>query len=86
MPQSFADDLGGVPSDAREVPWAELLRGRAATWWVRLGDDPGSVDPESVAVLPRVLAPVLPVGGRTVEEYFAPRANVYESPPLPYVV
>jgi hypothetical protein len=80
-----ADAVGG--SDRlRQVPGAELLQGPGGHLWVRLGDDPATVDPASVAALRRVLAPVLPVGRRTVEEYFAPRSNPFESPALPYVV
>jgi hypothetical protein len=74
----------------REVPGAELLQGPGGHVWVWLGDDPASVDRDDVAalrcVLAPVLAPVLPGGRRTVEEYDAPRSNLCETPPLPYVV
>jgi hypothetical protein len=80
-----ADAVGG--SDRlRQVPGAELLQGPGGHLWVRLSDDPATVDPASVATLRRVLAPVLQVGRRTVEEYVAPRSNPFESPALPYVV
>ncbi|QWZ09245.1 hypothetical protein KRR39_05515 [Nocardioides panacis] len=81
---AHADAVGG--SDRLlEVPGAELLQGPGGHVWVRLGDDPASVDPDSVVVLRRVLAPVLPVGRRTVEQYFAPPTNPYETR-LPYLV
>jgi hypothetical protein len=80
-----ADAVGGS-AQLREVPGAEVLQGPGSHVWVRLGDDPASVDPDSVVALRRILASVLPVGRRTVEEYFAPRSNPYETPPTPYVV
>lgn len=75
-----------VVDGLQNVPGALLRRGPEGHLWVRLGDDPATVDLASVAELRRVLAPVLPVGARTVGEYFAPRSNPYETPPLPYVV
>lgn len=79
------DAVGGT-NRLQEVPGALLRQGPESQLWVRLGDDPSTVDPASVEALRRVLAPVLSAGRRTVQEYFAPRSNPYESPPLPYVV
>ena len=77
--------VGG--SDAvQSVPGAVLRQGPEGHLWVRLGDDPALVDPVSVAALRGILAPVLPPGGRSVEEYLTEPVGPYESPRPPYVV
>ncbi len=77
------DAVGGVER-LRELPGAVLLQGPQGHLWVSLGDDPATVAPGSVEALRGVLAPVLPTGFQTVEEYLAPRGSLYEYT-LPYV-
>ncbi len=82
---AHVDAVGGRDS-LRKVTAAALLEVPGGYLWVRLGDDPAAVPPDSVAALRRALAPVLPPGRRAVEEYVAPRSDPYESSPLPHVV
>ena len=67
---SLAEAVGGSAALSRAAGCrrAGRLGGQV---WVRLGDDPAAVDRSAVAALREVLAPVLPVGRRTVEEYTA---------------
>lgn len=80
---AHTDAVGGVER-LRELPGAVLLQGPQGHLWVSLGDDPATVAPDSVEALRGVLAPVLPTGFQTVEEYLAPRGSLYEYT-LPYV-
>ena len=81
---TLAEAVGGAAA-LGSVPGASVLVGPGGQVWVRLGDDPAEVDPGAVAALRAVLAPVLPVGRRTVEEYAAPPESPYEVRPT-YVV
>ena len=80
----LAEAVGG-PAALGGVPGASVLVGPGGQVWVRLGDDPAAVDRSAVAALRTVLAPVLPVGRRTVEDYLAPPDSPYEVRPA-YVV
>jgi hypothetical protein len=81
---ALAEAVGG-PAALGGVPGASVLTGPGGQVWVRLGDDPAAVERSAVAALRAVLAPVLPVGRRTVEEYQAPPDHPFEVRPA-YVV
>jgi hypothetical protein len=79
------DAIGGIHR-LQALAGAVLLQDPSGHTWVRLGEDPVDVDRSTVAALREVLRPVLPRGLRSVQDYFAPRTNPFESPPVPYVV
>ena len=79
-----AEAVGGAAALAT-LPGAEVRTGPGGRLWVRLGSDPRNLGRDLVRALRERLAPVLPPGIRTVEEYVDTSTNPFASP-LPYLL
>ncbi|WP_421742669.1 hypothetical protein [Cellulomonas sp.] len=61
--------VGGPDALRGVLPTVELRDAGSGRTWLTLGPDPAAVRPEEIQALRAVLAPALPVGSRTVEEW-----------------
>lgn len=76
--------VGGLDALRDVLPTVELRDVGSGRTWLTLGPDPAAVQAEDIKALREVLAPALPVGDRTVEEW--ERSVALDEHPERYVV
>lgn len=66
---AHVEAVGGPSALEHLAPAVQVREVGGGRTWVTLGPDPAAVRPEDVSALRHVLAPALPIGSRTVEEF-----------------
>lgn len=74
LPPVHLDRIGGL-GGLRSLAMGEVRELPGGRVWFTLGADIATLDPSAVVALREVLRPALPVGSRTVEEYYAQPTN-----------